>query len=269
MLDEYKKLCKYSADIILGEWEHLSKNTLCNLYIENEDNEEKANAYFSALLYKYWSLIPKYHSMSYNVADPEEVYSWLVDSISYALKHRRWNDADSNIYQDDTGPDKVINRRMKCARLTYYQFINRKKRKQDFDLLSLDQLQEDHHDNLDLPDVDLNIEETSLDLIDFIKNTFKNKDYFLSFLLDILLTENVFDRCSKEPFNYKIVIKNFKRIDANYCKRFAERYDLDLDLVTNTLKYFKKNSTSYLEQKIEYYITQLSHNKTFREVLTC
>lgn len=270
MLDEYKELCKRSADLVLSDWEHLSKNELCHLYLQYEDDRQKANAYFSALLYRYWNLIPKYHSMSYNVADPEEVYGWLVDSINYALKHRRWLQEDSHIYKDNNGPDKVINRRMKCARLTYYQFINRKKRKQEFEVLSLDQLQEDFKDNIDLNDSELDLESNSFDLIYYIQSIFNSKDYFLAYLLDIIITENIFD---KNPFdntlNYKKIIKSFKQIDTNYCIRFAKTYHLKSEEVIATLKYFTKNSTNYLKRKIEYYITQLVHNNTFKEVIGC
>ena len=267
MLNDYKNLCKQSADLVIDNWEHLSKNELCNLYLENENDELLANAYFSALLYKYWNLIPKFHSLSYNVAEPEDVYGWLVDSISYALHHRRWTESDSGIYKDSAGPDKVINRRMKCARLTYYQFINRKKRKQDFDVLSLDELQETLNDNLEVPEVEINLDTYSLDLLNFVKEIFNQKDYFLAFLIDILINENIFEKVSNANFNIKKVVKIFKRLDIAFCKRFASTYDLNEESVINSLKYFTKNSTKYLTQKIEYYITHLMYDKTFKEII--
>ena len=49
MLEEYKKLCKASADII-PNWEKIDKNKLCNLYIQNESNSELANAYLSGII---------------------------------------------------------------------------------------------------------------------------------------------------------------------------------------------------------------------------
>lgn len=264
MLDDYKNQCKASADLVLKDWQQLTKNDLCKAYIQNEEDSVLSNAYFSALLYKYWNLIPKFYVQSSNVAEPEDVYNWLVDSISYALKHRRWTQEDSSIYKDSTGPDKVINRRMKCARLTYYQFLNRKKRKQDFDLLSLDELKEDYQDNLDISDVEHDLTNTNIDLKEYIINTFNNKDYFLAFLLTILSTEDVFENGT---FSYKKTIKHFKRIDASYCIAFAHYYDIDVEAVLNTLKYFQKRSTLYLKHKIEYYLCLLSHNKSFKEVL--
>jgi hypothetical protein len=229
------------------------------------------NAYLGALMVRYWPLIPKYYAMSSNVAEPEDVYGWLVDSIMYALKHRRWNDEDSNIYQDKNGPDKVINRRMKCARLTFYQFINRKKRKEDFGTLSLDQLQEDLNDNIDFEEDSLNIMNTGeLDLKDYIVDQFRVKDYFLAFLLDIVINDNIFEfdvESQMSVLNKKKLVKRLKAIDQKYCLRFAETYKLDSDYVLNSLKYFNPKSTNYLNRKIETYFQQLRHDRYFKEMI--
>ena len=126
MLDEYKNLyCECANNYIKG-WKQIDKNQLCNLYIEHENDSKLSQAYLSAIIYKYWKLIPKFYSISYNVVQPEDVYEWLLSSILYALKHRSWLKKDSSIYMDKNGPDKVINRCMKCRRFTYYQAINRK-----------------------------------------------------------------------------------------------------------------------------------------------
>ena len=127
MLDENKELCRRTADII-PEWTSMSKNDLCRAYVANKGNEAAQNAYLSAILYRYWNLISKYYYMGVGVnrASPEECYDWLVDSVCCCVNSASWEDPNSSIYKDPNGPDKVINRCMKCARLTYYQFINRK-----------------------------------------------------------------------------------------------------------------------------------------------
>ena len=143
MLEEYKELCRKSASIIKG-WEQLSKNDLCRAYVENKNSPTIQNAYLSAILYRYWNLISKYYYQSSNCATPEECYGWLVDSVSCCVNLAAWENPNSSIYKDPNGPDKVINRCMKCARLTYYQFINRKKRRDEFGLLSIDELKENY-----------------------------------------------------------------------------------------------------------------------------
>ena len=139
MLENTREFFRNNANKI-DNWEKLSKNDLCYQYLENVNNKEIQEACFSALVYKYWPLISKYYYKCSNVATMEDCYDWLINSITYALTHARWNDPDSSIYKDPNGPDKVINRYMKCSRLTYYQFINRKKRKDNFGILSLDEL---------------------------------------------------------------------------------------------------------------------------------
>ena len=130
MLEDYKELCRKSADVI-PDWRSMSKNDLCRGYVANKGNSRLQDAYMSAILYRYWSLISKYYYQRQNCASPEECYTWLVDSVLCCVNLASWENPESSIYKDPNGPDKVINRCMKCARLTYYQFINRKKRKDD------------------------------------------------------------------------------------------------------------------------------------------
>ena len=141
MLEEYKELCRKAANFAPG-WQELSKNDLCREYVKNKGNATLQNAYISAILYRYWNLISKYYYQSANCATPEECYGWLVDSVSCCVNLAAWENPDSSIYNDPNGPDKVINRCMKCARLTYYQFINRKKRRDEIGMLSVDELKE-------------------------------------------------------------------------------------------------------------------------------
>ena len=270
MLDEYKIYCKDRADII-PDWQSMSKNELCNNYIATEDPEVK-DAYLSAILYKYWKLIPKFYHMSSNVASPEDCYDWLVESVLCAVNCKRWTEEDSSIYKDPNGPDKVINRAMKCARLNFYQFINRKKRKDNFGLLSLDELKENLHDNsFDIEDPELRIDnEASLSLKDFIRNVFNRKEYFLAFMLDCILSENIFDYDAGQlKFNQKHLTKLLRDLDHDYAVRFAESYEFDIESVTKALSYCQGLSSAKIQSKIEFNLQKLKHDAHLMEVLLC
>ena len=181
MLDEYKNSYKETANQI-PNWLNIDKNDLCNLYLDNEGTDIQ-QAYLSAIIYKYWSLIPKYHSLSYNVASPEDVYEWLVDAIMYALEHKSWKNPKSSIYNDPCGPDKVINRCMKCRRLTYYQAINRKKRQGGAIQLSLDEISEETTDcNTYLEDLMTDCEIDNMILNQYILKIFDKKLYFMELI---------------------------------------------------------------------------------------
>lgn len=267
MLEDYKESFRQQAGLVKG-WENLSKNDLCYGYIEHENDLELQNAYFSALVYKYWPLIPKYYYMCSNVATMEDCYDWLIDSITYALKHRRWEDPDSSIYNDPNGPDKVINRYMKCARLTFYQFINRKKRKDNFGMLSLDELINIADNNDDLEDTSFASEEARLDLNNYIKELFTNKkDYFLGFMLDLIISGDVFDYEESKPvFNIKKLAKQLRYINEDYCNMFASQYNLlPEDVIKAYNTYCKKLSSHLIYSKIEYNLLKLKHNPYFKD----
>ena len=67
---------------------------------------------------------------------------------------------------------------MKCARLTYYQFINRKKRKDNFGLLSLDEMTELFGTTVSEPESSESIEDDLglWGIQDYVKQSFRNKD---------------------------------------------------------------------------------------------
>lgn len=270
MLEEYKLHCKEQAAAIPG-WEQLSKNELCNRYIETEDKSTK-DAYLAAILYRYWKLIPKFYYQSSNVCSPEDCYDWLVESVLCALNCKRWTESDSSIYKDPNGPDKVINRAMKCARLNFYQFINRKKRKDNFGILSLDELKENLNDNSnDIEDPQSSVnDETIISVKEYIKDIFNGKEYFLAFMLDCIVTENIFDKeGTYVKLNQKRLTKLLRELDSIYAAQFATRYEFEKDKVLHALAYCQGLTPSKIQSKIEYNLLKLKHDKKLLEVLTC
>lgn len=260
MLDDYKKSCKEAADYVYG-WEALTKNELCRLCVSSKKDKCLFNAYFSALLYRYWNLIPKFYLQSSNVASPEDCYDWLVTAITYAIEHTRWDDPDSTVYNDPNGPDKVINRCMKSVRLTFYQYINRKKRKDNFGIISLEEMKENLNNTFDIEDEESAIEKTDIDIKNYIKHLFNRKEYFLAYMIDCIINDSVFELNSdnKSMFNPKRLAKYLRAIDENYCKIFAQNYGFSEKEVISTLKYCKFSSSN-LYMKIENTLLQLKHD---------
>lgn len=81
MLEEIRASYIKTANTIKG-WRELDKNTLLNLYIDNEHDEFLKNGYFAAIVIKYWSAIGKYYSDSKNSVNIEECYDWF-DSCTH------------------------------------------------------------------------------------------------------------------------------------------------------------------------------------------
>ena len=262
MLDEYKQSCKEAADI-LPNWKDLSTNDLCRLCIANEDNPVLYNAYFAAIQYKYWGLIAKYYNSCNGLVEPEVCRDWLIDTIMYALKHRRWEDVDSTLYNDPMGPDRAINTKMKCLKINQYQYSNRKKRKDEFGTMSLEALAEKMNDNtFGLIDNSSELDKQSIDINEYIKKLFLKKDYFMAYMLDGIINVDVFDDedGTKNILSVKKLSRFLRNLTQDYCEEFAERYGVDRDIAIHSLIYFQKLNIRRVNSKIEYNIHKLRHD---------
>lgn len=269
MLEDYKKMYEECAGSIVG-WKKINKNDLCNLYIENEHNEYKKQSYLSAIICRYWSLIPKYYGISKNVVTIEDVYEWLVDAIMYALEHRTWKIEGSTIYNDPNGPDKVINRCMKCRRLTYYQAINRQKRKDGQLYLSLDSIQDEIDDCSDIfTDDESSVNSFSFMLDEYIKSFYNAGEYFIAFMIDSIAYNSVFtysltDQTCK--FSEKKLENAIMSYDDTDIKLFADRYGLDFNDVKRKWRlYVWGMSRSTISSKMKEGFDILRNSKYFSE----
>ena len=267
MLEEYKSIFRQSANR-LPDWEQLSKNELCRKYVECENNSELQNSYLSAIMLRYWNLIGKYYYMSSNAATVEDCYEWLEDSVCYVLREASWKNTSKSLFNDPNGPDKAINRCMKCARLTHYQYINRKKRRDNFGMLSLDELSEtfgrstvepiDHAAFHNIQDVGIK---------EFVIQLFNKKDYFLAFMIDCIVFGNVFETAKEDDgntystFNLKRLVKMMSHLDLHYLRTFSFRYNIEPEDVDKGFSYCSQLSTATIKRKIVNRLDELKHDK--------
>lgn len=265
MLDEYKELCRKAANLVPG-WTEMSKNDLCRAYVANKGNDDIQNAYLSAILYRYWNLIGKYYYMSVNCATPEECYTWLVDSVSCCVNLASWENPESSIYKDPNGPDKVINRCMKCARLTYYQFINRKKRKDEFGVLSMDELKELFGNVYPEPaDAEQDYDISKLMIYDYIVDEFRRKNYFVSFLIYFILNANVFDIVSDEGYNFsefnlRKICKVMNNVTEDQLSVFSRDTCIDLQDSIRAFEYIRSIPQANMRKKVQQALENLKHS---------
>lgn len=266
MVSELREMCRREASYIPG-WEKMTKSELCRLCIQNESNTKLYNSYFAAVLYNYCNTISRYHSSCGGLVDIATCTEWVVDAIQYALSHRRWEDPDSSIYNDQNGPDKVINRILKCTRANLYQYVNRKKRRDAYGMKSLEAIMETVNDSsLELADNEDIYSSTDIDLEEYIKGIFKRKDYFTAYLLDCILNEKVmvYNKDTNEyEFNKKRLARILCSLGKEYCIRFACTYNLPTKDVLDTLKYFSRMRTDKILYKVEFTIKKLRHDKEF------
>lgn len=232
MLEETKQMYEDQASSI-PNWRELSKTELCNLYVENEGNSHLRDSYFSAIILKYWNKIYSLHSNTYLTASYDDAYNWVVDAILYALSHRRWLDEDSNVYGDPDGPDKIINRKLKCIRINHLISSNRFKRKMQINLLSLDSF--DDFDNF------VGVEDKYL-AEDVVRNIiieyWESCEYLKAIIVDLIASGDCSIKCEedgKEDFSFEELINCVRTLSDDYIDYFSDTYHLNRYIVNDVV----------------------------------
>lgn len=189
MLEAEYRSVRQAASII-PNWQTANKNDLANAYIENENNELLRNAYFAALMLRYWGNIGHYYTSSkMSGFTIEDCYSWLVESIMYVLRKRKWKDPNSPLSKDPNAPDKLMNRVIRTQRLHYYYIANCQKRRLNYNTVSYDNeniAQQDH--NHILASYSPTISSSDISTISYF--LYKDNKWFESFILNLLYVED-------------------------------------------------------------------------------
>lgn len=196
MLEQEYKTLYNCAVAHIPDWRTRNKNDLANAYIDNENNEILRDAYFSALMLRYWGNIGKYYNSSKSSGFTiDECYSWLVEAIEYALKARKWRDLNSPLSKDKNAPDKVINRCIYSRRQYYYYLSNLDKRKSNFNSFSLDSISNDNEidesHNYLLSDLSYSFSNKGYDINTISCNMLHQNRWFESFMLSLLYLKDM------------------------------------------------------------------------------
>lgn len=248
MLEGTRNIYEKCADSLLPNWKDIDKNDLIREACKYP-NGPKKDAYVSAIMLVYWNKIQQFYYKCKLVTTPEEIHTWLTIAVMYAIRRQPWNDPKSTIYNDPNGPDKVINRVMSSHRLTFYQQLNRYKRRINSVILSLDTLTDDFKDVF-IPEVDDNY---AFEHEELVLEFFNKKDYFMAFIIDAIYYEGVV----KDTLDTKKLLYHLNHLDDIFFSRFSQTYDIKLDIVKDAASYIT-NITSYkMKSKLEYNLLRL------------
>lgn len=279
MLDEYRQLYKECADLI-PNWKELSTLELANNYLEVKDkNIDYANSFVSAIVCKYWYLIPYYYNrQEYKFASAEDCYEWLIEAVYYTLINHAWTDPNSSIYKDPAGPDKSISVIFSNLCSNFYVAGKRQKRIINNKKLNFTQLlkydEETEEDCVDrLAGKKFSDQKADLLFRQFIKDKirteFNDKQYFNAYALDAIINSNIF---SEEylPDGVTICVdkkrfrRHFKFLGDEFCSWFAQEYSLDLSLVKNSIKYVNNLTIDRFNRNLTRLVRSILKDKDFR-----
>lgn len=262
MFNEYKQLYMESANL-LGDWKKIDKNELCRQYINLKDTE-LGNAYMSAIICSFWYILnSKIASCKNKYISAEDIYDLYIESIMKALNDHAWTNESSSIYNKDKGPEMAINTVFNCTVVNFFVASTRQKRKLYYETSSLDtEIIENLQDN-SITQQDTNV------INDMIRTFFINKDYIKSFVLDIIINNEVFelDEDNYLIFNKKKLKHHLVTMDNNYCNYFSGLYGIDINEVYQGKKYIDLIPDTKVYAKIDKILRELKRTKEFTELL--
>lgn len=272
---EYKTFYDF-ASIYIPNWKTANKNDLANAYIDNENNESLRNAYFSALMLRYWGNIGRYYISSKSSGFTiDECYSWLIEAITYALKMRKWRDPKNPLSKDKNAPDKVINRCIYSRRQYYYYLSNLDKRKSNFNSFSLDSVSNDNEidesHNYLLSDLNYSFSNKGCDINTISCNMLHQNRWFESFMLNLLYLKDMGRYSTKKKvwgFNLTEIYREISSINYEEFDYILRSIDNNIEATSINSKYkdLKSLKETSLKSLISKTLNNLKNNEDLKSL---
>lgn len=301
MLDEVKEIyARYAASI--KDYESMSKTQLADGYCDADEagDELMRNAYFSALVLKYWYIIFKYYETSKTAFTIDDCYDWLIHSLLYGLEKRAWRVPGNAMYQDPNGPDKIFNRCFASSRLISYQHSNTDKNKLNYNTQSFEGMIEKVGDGI-YQDKALIEYDGVKDKCNSLVQTLLNKGKYLeAFIVDGIANQDAFDakdekytiegkeyftkddygeyvqtktednQCVRTNYslNSKKLVKHLNSLDnLNFIRYFVNEYEIEQAAFVSSVQKVKKLSNTKLYKIIEKTLQELREDKDVKNIL--
>ena len=105
MLEEVYKNYRQLADEV--NWKKYNQNDLFFEYIKHE-NDSLKDKFYAGIVCRYWGLSGRIYQQCNRHVPFEQCYDILIDAINYVLEKRVWENPESSLYEDPTGPDKAF-----------------------------------------------------------------------------------------------------------------------------------------------------------------
>lgn len=237
------------------EWKKYSINDLFREYI-NHENDSLKEAFYAGIVCRVWGYAGRLYDQCKRHVTFEQCYDTILDAINYVLNKRVWEDPNSSLYKDESGPDKAFHIVYKRQRGILLANLNAQKRLSNFNTLSMDEAREDYSDSTDGLLLDLKkltSEDDKSSEIRAIVKEFFDKDLFIEGLFIDLIAFgdyttysnkkiiSLLKKLNPDNYNYYKLVYNLEK--KYYNKVLYEIYDTSnraLNIRLNKLLYTLK-----------------------------
>ena len=244
MLEESYKSFRALADEI--NWKDYNQNDLFVNYLKYKDTDpELAEKFYAAIICRYWGYSGRLYIQCNHHVTFEQCYDVLIDTIDYVLDKHVWDDPDSSLYQDKTGPDKAFHIVLKRQLGILMASLNANKRRANFNYLSIDELKDKYNDAADgLFNYYSKNSEDEITMVEFIKKHTP---------LQIIILDLI---CFSQWNTMNNIVADIRNLDMEMADHYWNIYELpkeELEKIVNT-KYTNKQLLSEIKKTL--YIAQ-------------
>ena len=240
------------------KWKELSKTEIANLYVENEQDEDLRDVYFSALVLKYWGKIGKFYTQDKNTGFTiEDCYNWVIDGILIGLNRKDWKNPSQKIFNDKNAVDKIMNRCILSQRATSYYNSNCAKRKINYGENKKSLI---NTSSYYLPNVNFNY-------YFIIKKLLTSKNYVSGILIDTL----IYDSSCVDLKNNVVYTRIARKLKEENPDRLIKQYSIEDSKIKEQLVLicdkFKQLGESKLITIVTKELEKLKTNSIIKESL--
>ena len=249
--NSYRKL----ADQI--EWTKYNPN---ELFIEciNHENDSLYENFFAAIVCRFWGHSGRIYVQCNRHVPFEECYDCIINAALYVLRNRVWENKNSSLYNDPTGPDKAMHIAIKRERSIMLSKHNAKKRLSNFNTISIDNAHESYSDAADgLLFGVLNRDGDNVNRL--ITSYFSSPETYL----DGIIIDCICYNC-KPDFNYTDIVNELRLVTYDTIDRYSILYDADINALKETVKEIRSTSNRLLVIRIKSLLHSLGEEYSSR-----
>lgn len=289
----YSDFCKRAMGIPgfkVGQKEDVEYDItdLANHYVKamNERDSEGMDKYISALMVRYWHMVPYLWDKSKSSKlGMEDMVMWVYDGLAKAFKYQSWLDPNKPVSRDPKGAEKCFNQCITSIRQYWYKHFNTNQSKVNYISASLDAMHDLLGDSFDDSVPFESFEKEGSVCSDIISTLVREGRLFDAVVIDKLCFDDSFKESKRKKqvtmqsdegevieevptsvfsFDSRKLMACLKDIDNDYVFRFSKAYGADPEEVKLELG---KQSKSNLGASIEKVFSRIRSDKRVASLL--
>ena len=288
----YANFCKCAKTIPgfkIGQKEDVEYDItdLANGYVKamNENDQIGMNQYISALMVRYWHMVPYLWDKSKSSKlDMEDMVMWIYDGFAKAFKYQSWLDPTKAISKDPKGAEKCFNQCITSVRQHLYRHYNTAQAKINYVATSLDALYDTMGDAVEEAAA-VKIIDSNMICREIIASLVNEGKIFDAIVVDRLCFDDSFKETKHtkqvkimtdegemledvSSYSYELnntkLISCLKAINEDYINEFSLTYNVSVEEIKIALK---KHTKSKIGANVQTVLNKLKTNKKVLSLL--